>query len=128
MKREIKFRVWNQKRKIMYSWEDLTHMEVQDMCQSIFAPFDHEIVMQYTGLKDKNGKEIYEGDILIGRFDINEVDDSIYLTLTDEEIETQSKIFVVDSIFYPYEMNGLPDEIEIIGNIYENPELLEDKK
>ncbi len=116
MNREIKFRVWNQKRKIMYSWEDLTHMEVQDMCQSIFAPFDHEIVMQYTGLKDKNGKEIYEGDIVIYNDDL----------------------YIVDFGYAGFKLldkNGIQQQfqndfgnIEVIGNIYENPELLNNNK
>src|SRR5690606_22780185 len=84
---------------------------------------DRFIIQQYTGLKDKNDKEIYEGDILLGRFILDEVEDHIFLSLTEDEKETQSIVFVVDDIFYPY-TNQIPEDLEVIGNIYENPELL----
>jgi uncharacterized phage protein (TIGR01671 family) len=70
------------------------------------------VLMQYTGLKDKNGVEIYEGDIV--RFlDIDGVD-----SVTEVEFR--------EGGFYPF----APDfihwcNVEVIGNIYENPELLE---
>ena len=84
---------------------------------------DRFIIQQYTGLKDKNGKEIYEGDILLGRFILDEVEDYIFLPLTEEEKKTQSIMFVVEDIFYPY-TNQIPEDLEVVGNTYENPELL----
>jgi len=84
------------------------------------------IVMQYTGLRDKNNKNIYEGDILLGRFDINKVEDHIFLSLSKEERKNGSKIYKVDDLIDFYRAYIPFDNIEVIGNIYENPELLKD--
>ncbi len=91
-------------------------------------PVDEKTVGQYTGLEDKNGKEIYEGDILnlyipnwsecdtIQRFVINDFfSDVNYLQAIVEHCKECW-------------LDGESDYIEIIGNIHENPELLEDGK
>jgi uncharacterized phage protein (TIGR01671 family) len=72
-------------------------------------------LMQYTGLKDKNGKEIYEGDVVVCQhFNASEVKyDNIYAQFMAEDIS-----------FYDAEMTYEDIEWEVIGNIYENPELL----
>lgn len=123
MEREIKFRAWlNRRKKMIYDVQKGSGEISIEMWKfgEILEKFP---VMQYTGLKDKNGKEIYEGDILLGRFILDEVEDHIFLSLTEDEKETQSIVFVVDDIFYPY-TNQIPEDLEVIGNIYENPELL----
>jgi len=68
-------------------------------------------LLQYTGLKDKNGKEIYEGDILYGNEDEND-------TVVYEENKFILQPLGDDSIFW--------EKSEVIGNIYENKELLND--
>lgn len=106
MKREIKFRAWlNVQKEMLY--EDLFGAEK-------FGGRDCEI-MQFTGLKDKNGKEIYEGDI-VAREQNPMTDDTGYY----EEVIPELQRF-----FHLYgEHIIVPEDMIIIGNIYENPELI----
>ena len=69
--------------------------------------------MQYTGLKDKNGKEIYEGDILL-------TNNQTY----NYEVKFEDCSFGVQTKHYGFINLIGCGELEIIGNIYENPELL----
>lgn len=70
------------------------------------------IIMQYTGLKDKNGKEIYEGDIV-------DTENGIYEVLWYGE-GACFRFHILGSLESPLNY----DDIKVIGNIYENPELL----
>ena len=82
-------------------------------------------IMQFTGLKDKNGKEIYEGDILQ-----NDQEESIVSVRWDETGAnwqfTEHNIFMDDGVGRGnWNLNmGFAKQCEVIGNIYENPELL----
>ena len=98
--REIKFRAWDtqEKRMIYPKTGAVNNLESWEILQLF------DTVMQYTGLKDKNGKEIYEGDIVrIAGYGLYEVGYP-FITLFQSHFEN--------------------DVEEIIGNIYENPELL----
>jgi hypothetical protein len=107
--REIKFRAWNKKHNIMVSWEQ---MKVDNTVTICFGSVDSvRELMQFTGLLDKNGKEIYEGDIIKEKFD------GLTKIEWGENCSCCSK--VVGFIFG----SGYKD-VEVIGNIYENPELL----
>lgn len=132
--REVKFRAW---------WKNkLRHNAIAGNGQCLFVPsgvgeytwinLAECKIMQFTGLKDKNGKEIYEGDILL----------SLVQSMRDNSITK-----VVGEVYFDEKLGGymfgnkhstdkesdtvefgvcmaLSDSVEIIGNIYENPELL----
>ena len=120
--REHKFRAWDKKRR---KWLGVNlHMSVTDGllwwqfgygCETLPAEERDNIeLVEYTGLKDKNDKEIYEGDIL---------------RIFDRNYEVKVKIVSGCKVYIDY---GYSDEhngpcnywSEIIGNIYENPELM----
>jgi len=61
--REIKFRAWDKERKTMLSPDDLCHLE-GNVSKALKESSPHLELMQFTGLKDKNNREIYEGDIV----------------------------------------------------------------
>lgn len=120
--RELKFRVWNNFEKTYEDGERYYLAKngtivVQDgytMAQLAHPP----TVEQYTGLKDKDGKEIYEGDIV----DYNDDGDCIgYVVYNAPHYE------IMEKIGYPCWLKGGPHQ-RVIGNIHENPELLEKKE
>nr|DAF15462.1 MAG TPA: YopX protein [Caudoviricetes sp.] len=85
------------------------------------------ILMQSTGLKDKNGKEIFEGDII--RYNIDVVDIKRHPTLGFYTVLDGREGFFGDGMSIDDFEEGAKEfskTAEIIGNIYENPELLED--
>ena len=128
--REYKFRAWD-------SWWD--EMYYFDFAKNIEATPDDELkglwilheegsvyaiqnkikIMQYTGLKDKNGKEIYEGD-LVQVLDYTSWE-GLYKVVWDEE----SLMYVLEDAYGDKEKMCEFEHYLIRGNIYENPELLE---
>lgn len=85
-----------------------------------FEPYNKDIkLMQCTGLKDKNGVEIYEGDVI-------KRNENIYEVIFNKACFKVSNIKYRNANLYLLEEISL-DQVEIIGNIYENPELLQIK-
>jgi len=130
--REIKFRAWDKEHKIMFSGipfpndcaGDLNCGEssyyVDEETQKELKTWDWEFCdwMQYTGLKDKNGKEIYDGDIL-------ENDTEWWEVVWDNEQARWECSPIKDGNVY-LALSEIADSIDtsIQGNIYETPELL----
>ena len=120
--REVKFRAWDKIKNEMIPWsiEFFSDYSAVTGYGDEFPQGDGDIIlMQYTGLKDKNGIEIYEGDILRVTYDDPEdKDDIISVTYT----ETESEVYNYEYVGWTFPVDGV--ELEVIGNMYENPELL----
>ena len=115
--KEIKFRVWDNDLEIMSYSDAEIFITFSDDGICIGYEIDDEIddyeLMQYIGLKDKNGEEIYEGDI-VKLFEYKVIDNIVL----PEEIVTINDIRKGCDTLRPSQY------MEVIGNIYENPELL----
>jgi uncharacterized phage protein (TIGR01671 family) len=118
--REIKFRFVNEVGNMVY----INIWEMRPPLKESFLQKGTNL-MQYTGLQDdKNGKEIYEGDIVTGLWYDCPKKDIMILEWSEKIYGFIWNIFGSDAR-YPIGISGLHD-IEIIGNIYSNPELLSD--
>jgi hypothetical protein len=113
--REIKFRAFNGIDKTMISWGTIKAFS-SVLINLINGQVKHHTLMQYTGLKDKNGVEIYEGD-LIGNGE-SEENGTIYYC------EKEAGFFI-NSNGFDFCLTEMDSSDSVIGNIHENPELLE---
>lgn len=123
--REIKFRAWDIQTESMrdvlvIDWVN----ELIDLSGGIIERRPHEVkIMQYTGLKDKDGAEIYEGEII--EFVPLETSSNNRVVKFEKGVFKAELIRSGSSITLS---NFHESEIKVIGNIYENPELLSTKK
>lgn len=117
--RDIKFRVWTGNQML----SAFTLFDIQNELASVSI---RDIIMQYTGIDDKNGTPIFEGDIVegtcLGYCDDDEFKDVI-------EFSNGSFCFSKekwkDGTYDWYSLENYdPEDLEVVGNIYENPEVL----
>ena len=128
MNREIKFRFW------LSHTKKMTYSHSLEEVSKVIPEFSEDIIpLQYTGLHDRTGKEIYEGDIIKAKFNANiEENFQAIHSLSWDGMHNE-----IDSPFmsawgatcgrYFYTFMNVYDPTrfaEVIGNIYENPDLL----
>ena len=131
--REIKFRAWDSFNKKMLSWEQFKNIKFDvgdgydvgiplEILDEKYQKQHNLIPQQFTGLYDKNGKEIYEGDICNHEYHPN------YSGIIRWEEELLSYAFTLKDKDGEYEqyffIKSDGKKYKVIGNIYENPELL----
>ena len=135
--RELKFRAWNKHLKVMKA-----NIHLLDNCNEYFNN-DNQDVMQYTGLKDKNGLDIYEGDVVRILYtdwpsQSAEKNGRYSMSLGEYKASISSIGWIVFEYcrfgvrFSNDGICGFVDpgkhgEIEVIGNVWKNPELLQTK-
>ena len=128
-----RFRAWNKATKEMYGADDIiainfgkSEISVKTLFfeRTNYYKFDDIVLMQSTGLRDKNGKEIFEGDILSIETDEENV-------RVEVSWDSKHALFVFESKKYNEKealgelFEDSPYPFKIIGNIYTNPELAE---
>lgn len=139
MNREIKFRIWDT---VLKCWCETSKYLIQADGTTIYfnnGGYDDLynqtsklILQRYTGLKDKNGKEIYEGDILTETIEVYRIGKVTYNCQVVYKNSAFGLIFTKEfDIGKPKEewtpfYSGIEEDKEVIGNEFENPELISD--
>lgn len=114
--REIKFRAWDKLNKEMFNVESINFQESRVYKDTVsYRKFNDIELMEYTGLKDMRGKGIYERDILFESFGEE------YFKVVFEDGS-----FTVETEEYSLSLSEYAHICEVVGNIYENPELIKE--
>ena len=138
MTRVIKFRAWNGYRKMLADYVSaIQNGDTQGTPSSVNVIVngknetwdiknDDVELLQFTGLTDVYGEEIYEGDIVHGYDQEPDRDDGYIGSSVTDVVNFKYGTFWIGDSWYKV-MVMTPPIVEIIGNVHENPELLEDK-
>ena len=110
--KEIKFRAWDEGCML-----GPMGLQLSDSAEWIYNLTNDAILMQYTGMKDKNGVEIYEGDIIEGSHDFG----------PGGFVRRKDQVSFHPELGYQWDYWVL-STLEVIGNIHENPELIQELK
>lgn len=129
--REIKFRAWdkldNEWCAIDMAYSDATQGPISK--PTVFNGRNQCVIMQYTGLKDRHGKDIFEGDIVKAKHPDDYENDRTEKAIVVFDAPSFYAKYIDDSL-NKFVRGGsgfiLKPQNEVIGNIYENPELLEE--
>ena len=135
--REIKLRVWDVENAKMLSWDDIWYSVVRlgpnslpNQSEEIWFPFislalkapaTKYVVEEWTGLKDRNGREIYEGDIVEYPQDTPGINTGFYRSVVGHEADWFGSL---KSGFHVGGDYADQETTKVIGNIHENPDIL----
>ena len=131
-----RYRAWDKTCKTMYEADDVMYIDFREkeICvETLFFEkasrydFDDIVLMQYTGLKDKNGKEIFEGDVVTDGHTTGDIKNHPTLGFYMVDDNGIERFFSDGSTIEDFEedVETVARILEIIGNIYTNPELAE---
>ena len=118
----LKVRAFNKNTKTMFTWENLQTAKVFALVDgfpvdtvAVIPTEPHIVLMQYTGLTDKHGKEIYEGD----KFKVGNIKDILIMEFVSGSF---GYFFYTEFVSISKTWSNIKDKIEIIGNIYDDEE------
>ena len=132
----LRFRAWNKATKEMYEVDDIMSIDFGESKISVktlffertnYYDFNDIVLMQSTGLLDKNGKEIFEGDVVTGGYTTGDIKNHPTLGFYMVDDNGTERWFSDNATIEDFEedVETAHKILEIIGNIYKNPELVE---
>ena len=136
MSREIKFAFWHKTKKEMWHVESIDWRTKEVSNGGDVASLDDGDLLQFTGLLDKNGKEIFKGDLLIFYVRVDaDIDDAGQVYSCKGQVIFDNGAFIIENLepkvrpFFYFDWDKMKigehcEELSVGGNLYQNPELL----